>query len=102
MVDNKKAGIYEIRHNDVLVYIGESNDLNNRIRQHKKDKISDLDLLIYDSPQDYEINILYYINDKRKRKSVEKRLIKKYKPKYNKRHNNNYKYIYGYGYVKKK
>lgn len=64
-------GIYRLYKDEKIVYIGQSNDINNRIEEHKRDKIFDsYDYCEINSKSDRSIYELYY--------------IAKYKPLYNK------------------
>lgn len=80
-----EAGVYFIVKNSIIYYIGESDNIRNRIQQHKHT----LKIL---NPE-----IFYYlVEDKDERKSLEKELILKHKPSLNSTVNENrdiYKHI---------
>jgi hypothetical protein len=65
------SGVYILYENDKVVYVGKSNNMKNRITQHKKDKeFNKIICLSFENEGDKNIYELYYIS--------------KFKPKYNK------------------
>jgi len=85
----KKSGIYVIRHNDTIIYIGETGCIHDRLVHHKngngsalKKKISDY--FITEIPEDYlKSCTIQYIPLLLGRAEVEKFLIDKYNPVFN-------------------
>jgi hypothetical protein len=70
------AGTYFLFFKGKLVYIGESKCVMSRVSNHFKEKVKEFD--------DY--NMKEFKGSDKQRKAYEKRLIKRFKPKYNIRH----------------
>ena len=68
-----KYYIYKYVANDEIVYIGQSSNLENRIKQHKNDKLKNIQAIIYYFECNNKIEATYW----------EYNLINKYHPKYN-------------------
>jgi len=74
----KFCGVYLLYNNEDIVYVGKSNNMKNRISQHKKDKeFNNVKCIVF---KDEGLINLY-----------EPYLIQKYKPKYNKEFNCGFK-----------
>lgn len=71
------VGIYFLYKNNKIVYIGESNCIISRVSQHFKDNTKNFDSFTFRE----------HNGTAKARKQLEKKLIKQYKPKYNKTHN---------------
>lgn len=71
------AGIYFLRHNGRIVYIGESDCVMTRVSNHISDGVKEFDTFTFQS----------FNGSKFARKDKESYLIKKYQPKYNMVHN---------------
>lgn len=65
-------GVYYLLHDDEIVYVGESSDINNRLRQHG-----------YDKTRTFDASFYLYVPGEWARKVIEQILISIYQPKYN-------------------
>ena len=80
--DNRESvsGVYFFFDNDKLIYVGESQNISNRLRSHRM-------LIEYN-----HIQVRYYECDKTKRMKVERYFIRKLKPLLNIKHNPSVEY----------
>lgn len=69
-----KVGVYLLIHNHEIVYVGQTMGLRGRLSQHRRDKTFDRYKFFEFKPENWE-NI----------NAFEERLIRRFKPKYNKR-----------------
>lgn len=85
----KQSGIYVLRYNDAIVYIGETSNIHNRLVHHKNGNGSALktkiaDSLVTELPEDYlQKCTIQYIPMLLGRTEIEKYLIDKYNPVFN-------------------
>jgi excinuclease UvrABC nuclease subunit len=75
------SGIYFLKQGNKIVYVGESTCIMSRIVQHYKENVKQFD----------SFQILENKLSNKQRLNLEKRLIKKFRPKYNIVHNDNKK-----------
>lgn len=74
--------------NDDIVYIGSSMCLENRINARVFSSKVEFDILYRENPDKFELFIFHKCKSIEEARDIEKKLIWKIKPKYNKQHNN--------------
>jgi len=69
-------GIYLLYDNGNIVYVGKTNNLDRRLYQHSAGDWNH-------APKNFDMILVYRIQDKKRRTEIERKLIKRFKPKYN-------------------